>query len=132
MNPATHLGVTPELVGEPTRLAAGEAECTLATTGSMVVDEHFLVHGGFVFGLADYAAMLAVNDPNVVLGAANVRFTAPVAHPAQLVANARVADASGRKRVVNVEVAAGNRSVLEGILTCFVLDHHVLDDEESR
>jgi acyl-coenzyme A thioesterase PaaI-like protein len=44
----------------------------------MVVDAHGLVHGGFVFGLADYAAMLAVNDPNVVLGAAEARFLKPV------------------------------------------------------
>ena len=131
MNPATHLGVTAELVGEPTRLAAGEAECTLTTTAAMVVDDLALVHGGFVFGLADYAAMLAVNDPNVVLGAADIRFTAPVAHPAQLVATARVGAATGRKRTVQVEVAAGDSSVLEGEFTCFVLDNHVLDDKES-
>jgi acyl-coenzyme A thioesterase PaaI-like protein len=44
----------------------------------MAVDDRGLVHGGFVFGLADHAAMLAVNDPNVVLGAASTRFLKPV------------------------------------------------------
>jgi acyl-coenzyme A thioesterase PaaI-like protein len=44
----------------------------------MAADQRGLVHGGFTFGLADYAAMVAVNDPNVVLGAAEVRFLAPV------------------------------------------------------
>jgi len=43
----------------------------------MVVDDHKLVHGGFIFGAADYAAMAAVNDPNVVLGSAEVSFLKP-------------------------------------------------------
>ena len=34
-----------------------------------------------MFGAADYAAMLAVNDPNVVLGNAELRFVAPVEVP---------------------------------------------------
>lgn len=131
MKPVTHLGASPDVVGEPTHLAAGEAECTLVTTAAMTVDNHGLVHGGFVFGLADYAAMLAVNDPNVVLGAANVRFTAPVAHPTELAATARVVEATGRKRIVEVEVCSGDNGVFTGELTCFVLDHHVLDDKES-
>ena len=32
---------------------------------------------GFIFGAADYAAMLAVNQPNVVLGAAETHFLKP-------------------------------------------------------
>jgi acyl-coenzyme A thioesterase PaaI-like protein len=132
MNPATHLGVTPHLVGAPGELAVGRARCTLDTTREMTVDSHGLVHGGFVFGLADYAAMLAVNDPNVVLGAAAVRFTAPVAHPARMAATAQITGETGRKRIVTVEVTAGDQPVLAGELTCFVLDNHVLEGEESR
>ena len=44
----------------------------------MAADGRGLVHGGFTFGLADFAAMCAVNDPNVVLGAATCKFLAPV------------------------------------------------------
>lgn len=32
----------------------------------MAADEYRLVHGGFIFGLADYAVMLAINEPTVV------------------------------------------------------------------
>jgi acyl-coenzyme A thioesterase PaaI-like protein len=93
----------------------------------MVVDDHGLVHGGFVFGAADYAAMLAVNDPNVVLGAAETRFLKPVRRGDRLVARAQTVSARGRKREVSVEVTVNSDKVFEGTFTCFVLERHVLD-----
>ena len=85
------------------------------------------MHGGFVFGAADYAAMLAVNDPNVVLGSADCRFLAPVRVGAEVLISATVEAEKGRKRVVAVEAKVGEQVVLSGTLTCFVLDRHVLD-----
>ncbi len=73
----------------------------------MAADERGLVHGGFVFGLADYAAMLAVNHPNVVLASAEVRFLKPVVVGERLVAEAWVEETDGRKSRVQVEVRAG-------------------------
>ena len=84
------------------------------------------LHGGFVFGLADYAAMLAVNDPNVVLGAAEVRFTAPVKVGDEVVAAAKVIEEKGKKRVIEVSAKVGEAEVLAGTLTAFVLPEHVL------
>ena len=79
MTPNTHLGIDARLCGRPTTLAEGRAAVRLETVPEMAADDRGLVHGGFVFGAADYAAMLCVNDPNVVLGAADTRFVAPVA-----------------------------------------------------
>jgi acyl-coenzyme A thioesterase PaaI-like protein len=93
----------------------------------MAVDDRGLVHGGFVFGLADYAAMLAINDPNVVLGGAEVRFTAPVQVGEALIATARVLTESGRRRVIEVTVRRGEEPVMHGTFSCFVLEQHVLD-----
>ena len=93
----------------------------------MAADDKGLVHGGFVFGLADYAAMLAVNDPHVVLGAASIKFLKPVSVGDQLSAEARVSEVSGRKHLVDVIVSRDEESLLEGQLTCFVLDRHVLE-----
>ncbi len=126
MDAATHLGTDARLVGAPVRLAQGYALCQLATCADMTVDERGLVHGGFAFGLADYAAMLAVNDPNVVLGAAQTRFLAPVAKGDVLRAEARVRVAKGRKRAVDVVVSVEDRPVMTGTFDCFVLDRHVL------
>ena len=81
---------------------------------------------GFVFGLLDYAAMLAVNDPNVVLGSADLRFVAPVKVGDEVVAEATVVEEKGKKRVCDCTARVGDKDVLTGTLTTFVLDEHVL------
>lgn len=129
MTPQTHLGAHPELVGRPLSLGEGVASATLVGDARMAVDDRGLVHGGFVFGLADYAAMLAVNDPFVVLGAAEARFLAPVRVGDALVAHAEVSSAGGRKRSVSAQVQRGDTLVFQATFTCFVLDQHVLDRE---
>ena len=127
MTPETHLKIDPAWVGAPVTLGVGEATARLATRPEMAADDRGLVHGGFVFGLVDYAAMLAVNDPNVVLGAAELRFVAPVRVGEVVDATARRTEVRGRRHVVVVRAAVGEREVLTGTLTAFVLDHHVLD-----
>ena len=97
----------------------------------MAADDHGLVHGGFVFGLADYAAMLAVNDPNVVLAGADVRFLMPVVVGEQLVAEAWVEEADGRKSRVRVEVVRDGDTVMSGDFRCVTLARHVLGEEEA-
>jgi acyl-coenzyme A thioesterase PaaI-like protein len=153
--PRTHLEIDRRLCGEPLDpegTAAGTARVGLTTVPEMAADEAGLVHGGFVFGLADHAAMLAVNHPNVVLGSAAVRFLLPVAVGERLIAEANLAETSGRKSRVLVEVrrdAAGGpagaggtgeaggagsaggargagEAVMSGEFVCFTLDRHVL------
>ena len=74
----THNRIDQELCGKPLLLEEGYSRVELLTTERMAVDRVGLIHGGFIFGLADYAAMIAVNHPNVVLGAADVKFLKPV------------------------------------------------------
>jgi acyl-coenzyme A thioesterase PaaI-like protein len=108
--PRTHLAIDRRLCGEPLdleRTAEGTARVGLTTLPEMAADAAGLVHGGFVFGLADHAAMLAVNHPHVVLGSAAVRFLRPVAVGERLVALARREETSGRKSRVAVEVRRG-------------------------
>lgn len=123
----THLHIDRELVGEPRATGDGTATVDLATHPRMAADTRGLVHGGFVFGLADYAAMLAVNDPNVVLGAADTRFVAPVRVGETVTAEATRTEVKGRKHVVDVVARVGDREVFRGTFTTFVLDKHVLD-----
>jgi len=73
----THKIASKNLVGEVVELKENESVVRLKTTKEMAVDEKGLIHGGFTFGLADLAAMVAVNHPNVVLGKAEVKFTNP-------------------------------------------------------
>ena len=124
---ATHRRIAPGLCGGVTHREEGAATVLLSTTAEMGADDQGLVHGGFVFGAADYAAMVAVNDPNVVLGAAETRFVAPVRVGDTVVCSARVEVQKGRKHLVQVVCAVDGKTVMEGAFTTFVLDRHVLE-----
>jgi uncharacterized protein (TIGR00369 family) len=126
MKIVTHQGIDPTLCGHPLKVSEGHSRVELKTLASMAADETGLVHGGFIFGLADYAAMIAVNHPNVVLGAADVKFLKPVSVGKTVVAEANVEQVQGKKHWVAVSVQNDGDTLFQGIFTCFVLDHHVL------
>ncbi len=123
----THRRIDQRLCGTPVELGDGFAAVEMKTLEEMAADEKRLVHGGFIFGQADYAAMLAVNHPNVVLGGASVRFLKPVRVGDTLLALARVEEQEGKKVTVSVSVKRGEEEVFVGTFTCFVLERHVLD-----
>ena len=127
MESRTHLAIDRRLCGIALELEEGRAQVGFVATPEMVADDRGLVHGGFIFGLADYAAMLAVNDANVVLGASKTRFVAPVAVGDTVVAEAHRTEQAGRKHVIEVTARVGETTVLTGTFTTFVLDGHVLD-----
>jgi uncharacterized protein (TIGR00369 family) len=128
MDIKTHVCANREFLGTPLEVVEGKyAKVELVTKESMAVDDWGLIHGGFAFGLADYAAMLAVNDPNVVLGSAEARFTAPVKNGEKMVAEAKVEAVDRRKRIVVTEITVDDNVVFKGTFTCFVLDKHIFD-----
>jgi acyl-coenzyme A thioesterase PaaI-like protein len=129
--PHTHPNIDRSLCGEIVSLGVGTAEVLLTTDARMAADARGLVHGGFVFGAADYAAMLAVNDPHVVLGAASVKFLAPSRVGERVQMLAALVTAKGKKREVEVTGHVGDKRVFEGTFTCFVLEQHVLDSESK-
>lgn len=123
----THKLANPNFLGKPIKIIEGvEATVELQASDEMAVDEYGLIHGGFTFGLADYAAMLAVNHSFVVLGAANIRFLAPVRVGEIMRAKALVSQVEGRKIIVSVDVNVNDKHVLKAEMVCFILEKHVL------
>ncbi len=123
----THLNINTSLCGKVIKLQEGYVEVLLHTTQQMSADAQGLVHGGFVFGAADYAAMSAVNDPYVVLGSSSSKFVAPVKVGDVIVCKATVISEKGKKKVIEVQAFVSEKLVFEGSFTTFVLDGHVLD-----
>lgn len=123
----THLEINTSLCGKVTRLEEGYAEVLLHTVQAMSADAQGLVHGGFIFGAADYATMSAVNDPYVVLGASSSKFIAPVKVGDAVLCKASVVSEKGKKREVSVKAYVASKLVFEGSFTTFVLDRHVLN-----
>ena len=124
----THLLASEKLIGSVISIDEDTATVKLKITEEMGVDEFRLAHGGFVFGLADYAAMVAINEPTVVLGKAEVKFLKPVSVNDELTAKATKSSCiDGKKTIVSVDVSnTKNDIVFEGKFVCFVLEEHVL------
>lgn len=122
----THRKIDTSLSGEVLELSEGYAKLRLRTDSRMVADELGLVHGGFIFSLADFCAMASVNEPTVVLAQANIKFLKPVRVGDELVAEGRLTRAEGKKRWVYVEVKRGEEKVAEGEFLCVVPERHVL------
>lgn len=112
-------------------LRDGHAVVGMTASPEMAADEHGLVHGGFLFALADHAAMLAVNDPNVVLVSANVEFLRPVRVGEALVARAEVVGTIGKARDVLGVVEGAGGTVFRGQFRCVVPRRHVLAPREG-
>ena len=127
MDQRTHERIAPQLCGTPVELTAGRARVTLDVTAEMAADARGLAHGGFTFGLADYAAMLAVNEPTVVLAGATLKFLGPEVVGDRVEAEAAVERSEGKKRWVKVVVRRGGQPMLEGELFAVVPDRHILD-----
>lgn len=122
----THQKINEQLCGIPVELRKNFAKIRLKTTSDMLVDESGLIHGGFIFSLADYSAMLTINHPNVVLGGADVKFIKPIVVGDIIVAEGELAKKEGKKHIVNVIVKKNEDIVFEGSFSCFTPENHVL------
>jgi len=123
----THLNIDTSLCGKVIKLQEKYAEVLLHTTQQMTADKQGLVHGGFIFGAADYAAMSAVNDPLVVLGSSSSKFIAPVKVGDVVLCKANIVGEKGKKKEVEVQAFVKEKLVYEGSFTTFVLENYVLE-----
>ncbi|MFT5661572.1 MAG: acyl-coenzyme A thioesterase PaaI-like protein [Sulfurimonas sp.] len=122
----THQKISSDQVGEIILMERGYVELRLTTTTEMVADDVGLIHGGFIFSAADYAAMAAVNEKNVVLVGSDCQFLSPVKFHDEVNIIARVRHKEGRKRNVHVEAFVLEIKVFEGEFKTVVTDRHVL------
>lgn len=127
IKPKTHEKINAALVGSIVELKEQYAKVTLNLTSEMSADDHGLIHGGFIFSIADYAAMVCVNEPNVVLAAANVKFIKPVKVGDTIIAEATGETQEKNKFAVEVHVNCGVDEVFYGEFMCIVPKVHVLD-----
>ena len=126
----THAKIDSNLSGEIVELKKGSATVRLRTTEIMTADDMGLVHGGFLFSAADYAAMLSVNHPYVVLAAAQVSFIRPVKVEEEVLFTGTVKKIEGKKITVYVEGTREGEKVFEGTFLCVVPDKHVLEKDK--
>ena len=133
----THESINRDLTGEILKIERGYVELRLTTNSDMVADSQGLIHGGFIFSAADYSAMAAVNERNVVLVGSECQFLSPVKFGDEVNFVARVRHKEGRKRNVYVEGHVLDIKVFEGEFKTVITERHVLklkllDGEEEE
>lgn len=122
----THLRINQALSGEIIKMELGYVEVLLTTLPEMLADDIGLIHGGFIFSAADFAAMSAVNEKNVVLVASDCQFLSPVKLHDEVLFVARVRHKEGRKRNIHVVAHVLDIKVFEGEFKTVITDNHVL------
>ena len=122
----THEMVNSEFCGEIQKLDIGYVELSLVTTQEMVADSLGLIHSGFIFSAADYAAMIAVNEKNVVLAGSDCQFLSPARFGDIVNIIAKVRHKEGRKRNVHVVGHILDIKIFDGEFKTVVTDRHVL------
>jgi len=126
MKQNTHLKIDQTLSGKVTELKKDYAKITLQTTSIMTADAQGLVHGGFIFGAADFTAMTAVNEPFVVLAKSETKFLAPVKAGESVVFEGHIKEQSDKRATVEVVGNIADKKVFVGTFYTAILDKHVL------
>ncbi|MBN2963738.1 PaaI family thioesterase [Sulfurospirillum sp. T05] len=121
----THQRIKNILCGTIMSLDKGYARVNLLTTNEMIVDELGLIHSGFVFSAADYAAVAAVNEENIVVIGAKTSFLAPAKVGDLLEFEAKAKFEDSRKREITVTGKINDIKIFEGIFHAVVLEKHI-------
>ncbi|NCO01537.1 MAG: PaaI family thioesterase [Epsilonproteobacteria bacterium] len=122
----THEKINRYLNGEILKMENGYVETRLSTSEEMLADDQGLIHGGFIFSAADFAAMVAVNERNVVLVGSECQFLSPVKLRDDVNFVAKVRHKEGRKRNVHVTGHVFHIKVFEGEFKTVITERHVL------
>ena len=121
----THTKIRSNLCGTILKLDTGYSKTTLITTKEMILDDLGLIHSGFIFGAADYAAAVAVNEPNLVIIGSRSKFLAPAKIDDLIEFEAKAKFEDSRKREIKVSGFINEIKVYEGIFQAVVLEQHI-------
>lgn len=117
------------LSGKVIEITKGQSKVRLKTTPKMMADETGLIHGGFIFSLADYCAMVTVNHPNVVLSKSSFKFIKPVKKGDTIIAEGKIIEETGKKVDVHVDVEREKQLIGMGTFNCFIPKKHLLEEK---
>ncbi len=121
----THTKIKSTLVGNIVQLQKGYTRVLLEPTYEMVVDDFGLIHSGFLFGSAEYAAIACINEENVVIIASSCKFFAPAKLGNTIEFEAKSITSNARKREVTVIGTINHIKIFEATFQAVILENHI-------
>lgn len=113
------------LCGIISELKKNYSKIILKTTNEMGYDEEGLVHSGFIFNSANYAANVAVNKTFIVTVGAKISFLAPTKIGDIIKFEAQAFFEESRKREVKVIGEMNEIKIFEGSFQIIILEEHI-------
>jgi acyl-coenzyme A thioesterase PaaI-like protein len=125
----THLKLDTNINGTVLELEEGYSKIKLITKDFMCADSQGLIHGGFAFCAADFAAMAAVNDPYVVLVKSETKFLAPVKLGETIIFEANITSKDRNRSTIEVTALVNENEVFKGTFYTATLKKHILSKD---
>ncbi len=125
----THNRINGELCGRIVELKPGYSKVSLKTTTEMIADDKELIHSGFLFCAASFAAVACVNDPYAFLLSSEITFLSPAKNKDMIIFEAYEKYQNGRKREIEVKGFLDEIKILKGSFTILIFEEHILTDK---
>lgn len=127
--------MSPNVIGELLELYQNKAIVKFAPSERMIMDESKMIHTGFVFNAASFAAMAAINKKYSVLIAADVKFLAPIELGHEVTFKAEAIQSDTKKCEVKVEGFLLDIKIFDSLFHIAVFDKKIFklrfkDDEK--
>ena len=121
-----------DIIGELIDLELGKvAVSTLLVTQDMVLEKAGVLHGYFMYAMADTLSLALVDAEHALTGVANVKYKVPVRAGSKLVARAEVANKRGPRYFIHVFIRSNNVEVFRAKFTIVALDDQVKELEKA-
>lgn len=111
-----------ELVGSILKMTYEEVITKFVPTKQMISDESNLIHSGFIFNAANYAAMCLVNQPHAITIGAEVEFLAPVEFEQEMMFLATIKQSNAKKFEISVKGTLLDIKIFESVFHIAVFD----------
>jgi len=119
-----------DIIGELIDLELGRmAVSTLTVTQDMVLEKAGVLHGYFMYAMADTLSLALVDAEHALTGVANVKYKVPVKAGSKLVARAEVANKRGARYFIHVFIRSNNIEVFRAKFTIVTLDKQIKESE---
>lgn len=128
----TSTSIKLNLSGVVTALEKNRAKTRLFTTTDMVCDNDGLIHSGFIFSAANYAALASINLENCITINARINFFAPAKLGDTIDFDATAYFDESRKRDVRVFGYIKDMKVFEGTFQLVTLDEHIFVSQQKN
>ena len=117
--------MSPNIVGELTEIYRNKVVTRFAPTERMIMDESKMIHAGFIFNAASFAAMAAINKKYSVLIAADVKFLAPIELGHEVIFKAEAIQSDTKKCEVKVEGYLLDIKIFDSLFHIAVFDKKI-------